>query len=225
MEEALKIGLDLPSERLDAYALDLHSRYWPLLVHELRLVRNNHRRDSMVKSAIALQERILNTVPELKALGDSIVSKMRRLRNMTEVPNSESPLGISFHFTTMGSAQCWITYKMLSIVLNRMLHDLAIILNEPVAILDSENVMLSRDICMCVPYLGSVGILPTISAQPPLFLAYEGANELERDYLLKFILWSDTFKRRFPQDSTVLEKFVLKTAYALSGRDEFCQPT
>lgn len=112
---------------------------------------------------------------------------------------------------------------MLSVVLNKILHDLALILNEPVALLDSDNVTLSRDICMCVSYLGTVGILPAISAQPPLFLAYEGANELERAYLQKFILWSDKFKRRFPQDSAELEKFVLNTAYALSGRGEFYQ--
>ncbi|KAK1248968.1 hypothetical protein MKX08_007188 [Trichoderma sp. CBMAI-0020] len=202
LEEALRNGLDLPSERLDANSTV-----------------------SMDKSAAALQARVLNTVPELKALGESIVAKMRRLGNMTEMPDDESPLGMSYHFTNMGSAQCWITYKMLSVVLNRILHALALILSQPVALLDRENAMLSREICRCVSYLGTVGILPAISAQPQLFLAYEGANELERAYLLKFILWSDKFKKRFPQDSAALERFVLKTAYALSGRDEFCQPT
>lgn len=103
-----------------------------------------------------------------------------RLGNMTEVPDNESPLGLSYHFTNIGSAQCWIAYKMLSVVLNKILYDLALILNQPVALLDSENVTLSQEICMCVSYLGKVGILPAISAQPPLFLAYEGANEPER---------------------------------------------
>ncbi|EHK44546.1 hypothetical protein TRIATDRAFT_285163 [Trichoderma atroviride IMI 206040] len=208
LEEALRNGLDLPSDRLDAYALDLHSRYWPLLVHELKLVRNSASTVSMKKSAAALQARVLNTIPDLKALGESIVAKMRRLGNMTGMPDDESPLGMSYHFTNMGSAQCWMTYKMLSVVLNRILHALALLLSQPVALLDSENVTLSREI-----------------SQPPLFLAYEGANGLERAYLLKFILWSDKFKKRFPQDSGALEKFVLTTAYALSGRGEFCQST
>lgn len=106
MGKALRNGLDLPSERLDAYVLDLHSRYWPLLVHELGLVRNNPCTFSMEKSAAALQGRVLNTVPELKALGESIVSKMRRLGNMAELPDNESPLGMRYHFTNMGSAQC-----------------------------------------------------------------------------------------------------------------------
>lgn len=225
MEEALRNGLDLPSERLDAYALDLHSRYWPLLVHELKSVRNSASTVSMEKSAAALQARVLNTAPKLRALGESIVAKMRRSGNMTEMPDNESPLGMSYHFTNMGSAQCWITYKMLSVVLNRILYGLALVLNQSVALLDSDNVTLSREICMCVSYLRTVGILPAISAQPPLFLAHEGANELERAYLLQFILWSDKFKRRFPQDGAALEKFVLKTAYALSGRGDFCQPT
>lgn len=225
LEEALGNGLDLPSERLDAYALDLHSRYWPLLVHELKLVRNSASTVSMEKGAAALQARVLTTVPELKALGESIVAKMRKSGNMTELPDDESPLGMSYQFTSMGFAQCWITYKMLSIVLNRILHALALILSQPIALLDGENVILSREICMCVSYLGIAGILPAISAQPPLFLAYEGANEQERAYLLNFIMWADEFKKRFPQDSTALERFVLKTAYALSGRGDFSQPT
>lgn len=225
LEEALGNGLDLPSERLSAYSLDLHSRYWPLLVHELKLVRNNANTVSMEKGAAALRARILTTFPELKVLGESIVAKMRKSSTMTEMQDDESPLGMSYHFSSMGFAQCWITYKMLSIVLNRILHALALILNQPIALLDGENATLSREICMCVSYLRTAGILPAISAQPPLFLAYEGANKQERAYLLNFIMWSDKFKKRFPQDSAALEKFVLKTAYALSGRGDFYPPT
>lgn len=179
MEEALENGLDLPSERLNAYAPDLHSRYWALLVHELKLVRSNAGTVSMKKSAAALQARVFNTFPELRALGESIVAKMRKSGNITEVPGNESPLGMSYDFTNMGSAQCWITYKMLSIVLNRILHALALMLNQSIALLDSENVTLSQEICMCVSYLRKGGILPAISAQPPLFLAYEGARARE----------------------------------------------
>lgn len=76
---------------------------------------------------------------------------------------------------------------------------------------------------MCVPHLGTAGILPAISAQPPLFLAYEGANAPQRAYLLKFVIWSklNKFERRFSQDSAASETFVLNTSYALSGRGEF----
>ncbi|KAL6890490.1 hypothetical protein GGI43DRAFT_416024 [Trichoderma evansii] len=224
MEDALRNGLDIPSERLDVYAMDLHSRYWPVLVHEHKLVYSNPDTVSMRESAAALQRRVLNIVPELKALGGSIVSKMRRLGNIVEMPDNESPLGIKYHFKNMGSAECWITYKVLSIVLNRILHDLAIILDEPVVLLDSENAAWSRDICMCVAYIGTLGILPASLFQPALFMAYEGANSLERAYLRRFILQSDKFKRRLPQDSVGIEKFALKTAYGLAGRGEFYQP-
>lgn len=224
MEEALRNYLDVPSERLDAYALDLYSGYWPSLVHELTLVHNNLSTVSMRESAAALRGRVISIILELKVLGESIVSKMRRLGKIAEMPDNESPLGIKYDFGNMGSLQCWITYKMLSIALNRILHNLAIILNEPVALLDHENVTFSRDICMCVAYIGTLGTLPAISAQPSLCMAYEGANELERAYLRKFILQSDQFKRRLPQDSAALGNFALNTAYALTGRGKFHQP-
>lgn len=221
MDGALRNSLDVPSERLDAYALDLHSSYWPSLVHQLRLVHNNPGAISMRKSAASLCGRVVKLVPQLRMLGENIVAKMRRLGNIVELPDSESPLGMKYHFGNMGSAQCWITYKMLSIVLNRILHDLAIIVNEPIALLDDEHTTLSRDICMCVAYIGTLGTLPAVSAQPPLFMAYEGVNETERAYLRNFIRQSDRFKRRLPQSDSALENFALNTAYALTGRENF----
>ncbi|KAL6786342.1 hypothetical protein J3E68DRAFT_447251 [Trichoderma sp. SZMC 28012] len=221
MDEALRNSLDVPSERLDAYALDLHSSYWPSLVHQLRLVHNNPGAISMRKSAASLCGRVLKLVPQLRMLGENIVAKMRRLGNIVELPDSESPLGMKYHFGNMGSAQCWITYKMLSIVLNRILRDLAIIVNEPIALLDDEHTTLSRDICMCVAYIGTLGTLPAVSAQPPLFMAYEGVNETERAYLRNFIRQSNRFKRRLPQSDSALENFALNTAYALTGRENF----
>lgn len=224
MEEALRNGLDIPSERLDVYALDLHSRYWPVLVHEHKLVHSNPNTVAMRESAAALQGRILNIAPKLKVLGGIIVSKMRRLGNIAEMPDNESPLGTKYHFKNMASAECWITYNVLSIVLNRILHDLAIILDEPVVLLDSENAKLSRDICMCAAYIGTLGTLPGALFQPAWFMAYEGTNGLERAYLRNFIMQSDKFKRRLPQDGAGIENFALKTAYALAGRGEFYQP-
>ncbi|KAL6815219.1 hypothetical protein GGI42DRAFT_348183 [Trichoderma sp. SZMC 28013] len=221
MDEALKNSMDIPSERLDAYALDLHGSYWPSLVHQLRFVHNSPDTIAMRKSAVSLRGRVLNTIPELKVLGERIVAKMRRLGNIVELPDNESPLGMKYHFGNMGSAQCWITYKMFSIVLNRILRDLAIILNESVTLLDHEHTTLSQDICMCVAYIGTLGTLPAISTQPPLFLAYEGVNELVRVYLRNFIRQSDTFKRRLPQSDLALENFALNTAYALTGREKF----
>ncbi|KAL7904131.1 hypothetical protein GGI35DRAFT_490718 [Trichoderma velutinum] len=207
MEEALRNPLDIPSERLDAYTLDLHGTYWPSLVQELRLVHNSTSAVSMRKSAISLRARVLNFIPELIVLGEGIVAKMRRLGNIVVLPDNESPFGIKYHFENMGSAQ--------------ILRDLAIILNESVAILDRENTTLSRDICMCVAYIGTLGTLPAISAQPPMFMAYEGVNETERAYLRNFIRQSDTFKKRLPQSDSALESFALNTAYALTGRKNF----
>ncbi|KAL6689676.1 hypothetical protein J3F84DRAFT_354013 [Trichoderma pleuroticola] len=221
MDEALNSSLSLSSERLDAYALDLHGSYWPSLVHQLRLVHNSSSTFSMRKSAASLYGRVINIIPELNVLGESIVAKMRRLGNIMELPDNESHFGMKHHFWNIGSAQGWITYKMLSIVLNRLLRNLAIILNELVTLLDHEHTALSWDICMCVAYIGTLGTLPAISAQPPFFMAYEGVNEIERAHLRNLIRRSDTFKKRLPQSDPALEKFALNTTYALTGRENF----
>ncbi|KAK4067238.1 uncharacterized protein Triagg1_7681 [Trichoderma aggressivum f. europaeum] len=221
MDEALRNSMDIPGERLDAYALDLHGSYWPSLVHQLRFVHNNPNTISKRKSAASLRVRVLNIIPELKVLGERIVEKVRRLGNIIELPDNESPLGMKYHSGNMGSAQCWITYKMLSIVLNRILRELASILDEQVTLLDHEHTTLCRDICMCVAYIGTLGTLPAISTQPPLFMAYEGVDEIERAYLRNFIRQSDKFKKRLPRSDSALENFVLNTAYALTGREKF----
>lgn len=111
---------------------------------------------------------------------------------------------------------------MLRIVMNRIIWSLTkLIHGQAPESLDLEHQTLCRMIWMCLPWTREVSLMAAILFGDPLYLSYEGANGDVKEYLLTYLLEIAKFRGRLPKDRGVVDKYLIQSALAVSGRGEF----
>ncbi len=220
----------VPRPQRDTYAVGWYYRCWPSLVHEFRWVNgedanNDLDGDTSHARAEILLHRVVTLDAELSVVGKEALQRANERGGIVELPDLEleSPIDTKYDFDGLDSLQCLVTYVMLRIILNRLNYHIILqrLPSESVANSDTEH----RDLCkQCIPYLRGLGVLNSVLFAAPLYLSYEGAcDQAEKDYLIDFALEGAASKERFPHpvDRAVVERFMLNTAKAATGRRIF----
>ncbi|KAI1141337.1 hypothetical protein F5Y05DRAFT_257996 [Hypoxylon sp. FL0543] len=222
IEEAWTVLKDsVPSGRLDCYAIGYYFGYWPGLVHGFRSISLDSDVISQQARARAFRDQVAALEAKVKSLGEPIMEKARDEGRIIEEPNPETPVGRKFHFGNLDSMSFVVSYTMLRTIINRVLYHLSILMGQPDTILETESRELCKQTWMCLPFIKSLGIVPSILAASPVYMSYEAGNRIEKEYLLDLVVEVSGYKGRYPKDRKSVELLVLNAAKAMTGRGLF----
>ena len=222
LEDAIATFIKGSTMKQNLYRMEQYLGLWSSMVREMQridqLPETYHlRRDE----ALHLLRRAEVLAAEVAQVGRSMFSDTQVQGIIMQRPDSETPVGAKYDFVDFDSLACFSTHASLSIVLNRIAWGLHLLLGEePPSSLADEHHRFCRDIWMCFPYLRSVSLMAAIQFSDPIYLSYEGASGDIKEYLISWVLEIAQFRKRLSQDRAVLDKHLLETSLAMTGRDK-----
>lgn len=206
---------------MDCYTIGYYFGYWPGLAHKFRSIWNDPDISSQQAQAIALRDEVASLVEKLKNVGEPIIERARLTGRVVEQPDPETPIGMKFHFKSLDTMSVFVSYAMIRTILNRILYNSTVLLNEPDEYLQAENRQLCRQTWLCMPSIKKLGMVTSILSASPIYMSYEGANEVEKEYLLDLIIEVASYKGRYPKERGAVELLVLNAAKAMTGTSQF----
>ncbi|KAI2472866.1 hypothetical protein F4781DRAFT_382166 [Annulohypoxylon bovei var. microspora] len=208
----------VPPERLSCYEIGYYYGFWPGLVHEFRRICNDP--DEIMKQELAMDFRDRVAAMKLKVIGvgEPVIEKALSMGRILDQPDPETPIGRKFHFESLDLMSFVLSYGMILTVLNRLHYQTTDLLGQPDALLEVENRHVCRLTWMCIPFIKGLGMVHSIISTSSIFMSYEGANEVEKEYLLDVIIRIASYNRRYPKDRLGLERIMLNAAKAMTGR-------
>ena len=221
MDQAV-LCADVSQQRKQTYSIGRYYAYWPSLVHDFQDIHKNKALPLMTERVRALRNQVAKLDAEVREKGELFLGNCTKLGNIIERQDSQSPAGARYEFSGLESLQFLITYVMLLVIFNRLLHNLDALSGRPEEPLDHEHRALCRQLWMCIPYVRALGGMTSILFAAPLYLSYEGAvRQPEREYLLDCIIEIAEKRGRYPKDRKTVEMFVLNTARSMAGQRPF----
>lgn len=202
-------------------SVDIALNKWPELVHEIKDVHASLDRDSAQVQASCLQSQIRQLLDNVYRHSRPILDKARRNGSISEVPDSTSPNGFAFDSTDVRGFDVAMSYYTACSVLSQMIHHLSVFQGLSDESAWSEVCHSSSKMAMFIPYLRRLGKLTGTMSSASLCLAYEGAQDLEQEYIRDFILETEGYRKRFPQDRKQAEEYLVYVAKCLTGRQGF----
>lgn len=208
--------------RKQTYSIGRYYAYWPSIVRDFKMIYNSDGRKPETEKVLALLSRVASLNDEVIAMGEPFISNARHLGQILERTDADTPIGAQFDFANMDTLQCLVTYVMLLIIFNRVLHHLSILSGRPTLLRDCDHRALCRQIWMCIPYIRAMQGTGSILFAAPLYLSYEGASEEpEKEYLLDYIIQIAKRRGFHPRYRREVENFVLNTARSMTGQKPF----
>ncbi|KAI1482216.1 hypothetical protein F4774DRAFT_407245 [Daldinia eschscholtzii] len=222
-ESFLAMDPSVSNEKADYYSIGYYYGHWPRLVKGFRLVASDMDMNSQQIQALALYDETSRLDADIACIGEPLMLKLRKTGRILEQTDPRSPIGIKYHFDSLQTMSVLISYVMIRTIFNRILYHLTVILRQPDASLELEHKELCRKMWMCIPFVKGLGVVTTIIFAPQLHLSYEGAGELEKEYLLDIIMEAASYRGnvRYPRDRKAMEVLVLQAAQAMAGRRSF----
>ncbi|KAI0113335.1 hypothetical protein F4814DRAFT_421483 [Daldinia grandis] len=216
----LAVKRSVSSERADCYSVGYYYGFWPDIVQRFRLVISNPDVSSQQVQALALHDKVAGLAADITCVGEPILLRIDSAGHILEQADPKSPIGTKLHFGSLHRMSFFISYVMMRTIFNRILHHLTVMLQQPDPALDEEHRDLCRKMWTCIPFIKSLGAVASIAFMPQLYLAYEGAGENEKEYLLDIIMEIVSYKGngRYPTDRQEMERFILNVAGAMIGR-------
>ncbi|KAI0386506.1 hypothetical protein F5Y04DRAFT_244204 [Hypomontagnella monticulosa] len=222
LQQAWRIlGATLPIERMDCYTIGYYFGYWPGLAHKFRSISNDPDIISQQAQAAIFRDEITDVIERLKSVGEPIIERAHRTGRVIEEPDPESPVGTKFHFESLDTMSVFISYAMIRTIFNRILYHSTVLLNQPDEDLQVENRELCRQTWLCMPFIKKLGMVTSILSASPVYMSYEGANKVEKEYLLDLIIEVAGYKGRYPKERGAVELLVLNAARAMIGASQF----
>lgn len=209
------------AERLPCYTIGYFFGFWPGLVHEYRRIANQP--DELRKQELAMdfRDRVAMMGVKVMDIGEPMIEKALLARRLLELPDPENPIGEKFHFKSMDLLSAVMAYGMMRTILNRLQYQATELLGDPDTLLEIEHHNICKLTWMCIPFIRGLGMIPCMMFTSMVFLSYEGAYEVEREYLLDAMMELASYNRRYPQDKVAVEHIILHTAKAWTGRTTF----
>ncbi|XXG96036.1 hypothetical protein Hte_002313 [Hypoxylon texense] len=208
-------------ERMDNYAIGYWYGYWPELVHEFRSISIDPDTHSQQEKARALRDKVIDLEFKIKAVGEPITERYLRTGLIVEQLDPDTLVGKKYHFESLDSMSFLLAYVMIRIVVNRILYHSKVVLGEEDALLEVEH----REVCiqgwMVLPFIRGLGWVASMLYITPLCLSYEGADDIEKEHLLDFLIRVIEYKRRNIENRQAIGVHMLNMARALTGRSLF----
>ncbi|RYP83731.1 hypothetical protein DL769_001305 [Monosporascus sp. CRB-8-3] len=172
------------------------------------------------KEAIA-QARLSVCIAEAQETSDAL-EKAVNLGLITEVADPDCPGGIAYDFQMIDFGALLAGVLALKMLLLHMLCDIMQLMGSPEEFRYKERARVSHQVCMFAPYLRRQGPIASLLYMSPFFLAFKANPEqLERDYIIDFIIWVDSYRQRLPPSRSGVEELVPKTVNGMTGRVHF----
>ncbi|KAI1456972.1 hypothetical protein F4805DRAFT_203183 [Annulohypoxylon moriforme] len=216
-----KLEKSVSAERLPSYTLGYYYGFWPGLVHEFRRISNHPDEFSKQELAMDFRDRVAIMESKVMDIGEPMIDKALFTGRMVEQLDPETPVGAKYHFESLDLLSCVISYGMIRAVLNRLHYYATNLLEEPNIFLGVEHQNICRLTWMCIPFIRSLGMVPSVMFTSSMFLSYEGANQVEKEYLVDVMIGIAAYNGRYPRDRPSMECVMLNTAKALTGRGVF----
>lgn len=209
------------AERLPCYTIGYFFGFWPGLVHEYRRIANQPDEVRKQELAMDFRDRVAMMGVKVMDIGEPMIEKALLARRLLELPDPENPIGEKFHFKSMDLLSAVMAYGMMRTILNRLQYQATELLGDPDTLLEIEHHNICKLTWMCIPFIRGLGMIPCMMFTSMVFLSYEGAYEVEREYLLDAMMELASYNRRYPQDKVAVEHIILHTAKAWTGRTTF----
>ncbi|KAI1211412.1 uncharacterized protein F4807DRAFT_451030 [Annulohypoxylon truncatum] len=216
-----KLEKSVPAERLPCYTLGYYYGFWPGLVHEFRRITNHPNESLKQELAMNFRDRVATLESKVIDIGESMIERALLTGRMLEQLDPETPIGKKFCFESIDLLSSVISYGMIRTVFNRLQSQVNDLLGELDFLLEADHRNTCRLTWMCIPFILGLGMAPSMMFATSIFLAYEGANEVEKEYLLDVIMKMAAYNGRYPEDRSAIEHIMSNTAKALTGRDVF----
>ncbi|KAI0846437.1 hypothetical protein F5Y00DRAFT_145610 [Daldinia vernicosa] len=219
----LAVEHSVSSEQADCYSVGYYYGFWPGLVQEFRLVAGNPDVNSQQIHALALHDKVAVLAADITCIGEPIILRIYSVGDILEQTDPKSPIGMKLYFGNLHRMSFFISYVMIRMIFNRILHHLTVILKQPDPALEEEHRNLCRKMWTCIPFIKGLGMVASIAFIPQLYMSYEGAGGNEKGYLLDNIMEILSYKGtgRYPTDRRAMEHIILNAAEAMVGRSCF----
>lgn len=221
LTQAVKKKIDPPCRLAEAYQLESYVSRWPEMIQDMRLLRSDPSKTSREDRALNIHERATRLAAEVKLLGEELLEKARQSKQMVEVADPAAIPGVKYEFNNPQPLQVLMVYVAISIILNRILFNVAPCLGFSDSLLDIEHKYLCRQILLSLSHIEGRGPICAYSYSSQIMLAVEGLYGAERTHILDFLRKTDIHKGKLPPDPCELEKFAIETSRSIAGQGTF----
>lgn len=218
------ISGDIRGQFKAAYDLDAYYEQWPTFTREIQAIYADPTSVEMQARAVLHYQKLCKCSVEIQEIGGTLIEKAFGLSLITEVSDAECPGGSAYDFQMIDF--CGLVAGILSmrLLLLQMICDVSELVKSLDESPQEDLARLSHEVCMLTPYLRQQGPIACLLYITPFYLAFNAdPDQVERDYIIDFIIWVDKYRQRLPGDRAGVEYFVLKTVSGLTGRVSFDQ--
>jgi hypothetical protein len=220
-EDATQSLSNLPAIRRRLYEAESYMGIWPPLLKEMRNI-GDQGSEVGLSHARRLLDQAINHAIELDRVCKPVLQQLHDCRDIVVLPDTKTPVGWQYDFSSMDAQRYLETYLLLRIVLNRVMRAIYDIISEPAPEhLDAEHGELSFKIWMSLPYMRRASLMAAILFGDPLYISYEASSGEVREYLLDYLMEIAQFRKRLPDNREVVSRYLLDAALAMTGRSAF----
>jgi hypothetical protein len=194
---------------------------WPVLVHALPEVYLNDDMEAAQRRAVELWTHVEKQLDRIRALGAAQIKDAIEGGAMYEVVDPTLPLGVAYDFDLLEVWATMISYYVTILIFMRMSYDLGLFLGTPDDALYNEYRAMCAEATMVIPFIRRRGKLACKFYGPGMNIAYEGAEQADREYIRDFFIEANDYMHAPKLDEQTAHRYMIYAARCMTGRQSW----